>query len=82
MGNTQYEDSMRQWTETPGTIEAAVMALTPEERSTGLRILDKLKSKLNAEAAAEGVSTYEWDGCTAQELLEAFEYAEGGEPVG
>lgn len=71
------DEYMEQWTNTPGTLEAAVMALTPEERASGLQILSKLKRNIYTYAEEANVKPYEWDGQTAADILEAFEYVEG-----
>lgn len=70
---------MGEWALTSGTLEAAVMALTPDEKATGLRILRKLKADVYTNADSAGVKPYEWDGQTAENLLEAFEYAAAGQ---
>lgn len=66
---------MDKWANDPETVEAAVMALTPEERDAGLRILRKVKAHVYAESEARGYKPYEWDGQTAENILEAFEFA-------
>ena len=72
---------MYKWADTPGTLEHAVMTLSPEEISTGLRILSNIKGYINLQAAQAGVAPEEWDGATADELLEAFLWAEGENKV-
>jgi len=72
------EQYMEQWTNTPGTLEAAVKGLTAEEVAAGLQILRKIKRTVYAHAEAADVKPYEWDGQTADDLLDAFEFVGGG----
>lgn len=70
-----FDNLMDKWASDPETLEAAVMALTNEERAEGLRILRKVKAHVYAESEARDYKPYEWDGQTAENILEAFEYA-------
>lgn len=72
------EQYMEQWANTPGTLEAAVKALSPAEIAAGLDILRKIKRTVYDHAAAAGLKPYNWDGQTADDLLQAFEFAGGG----
>ena len=72
------EQYMEQWANTPGTLEAAVSGLSPAEIAAGLDILRKVKRAVYDHAAAADVKPYEWDGQTADDLLQAFEFAGGG----
>ena len=72
------EQYMEQWANTPGTLEAAVTALSPAEIAAGLDILRKVKRAVYDHAEATGVKPYEWNGQTADDLLQAFEFAGGG----
>ena len=71
--------SMDKWAQTPGTIEAAVMALSPAEKATVLQVLRKLKADVYTHAGSAGIKPTEWDGQTLENLLEAFEYASKAE---
>lgn len=70
------KDDIKQWRKDPCTIESAIMSLTAEERAESLRILRKLKSAIYTNSQEAGVMPVEWDGMTADNLLEAFEDAE------
>lgn len=72
------EQYMEQWANTPGTLEAAVKGLSPTEIAAGLDILRKIKRTVYDHAAAADVKPYDWDGQTADDLLQAFEFVGGG----
>ena len=72
------EQYMEQWANTPGTLEAAVKALSPAEIAAGLDILRKIKRTVYDHAAAANLKPYNWDGQTADDLLQAFEFVGGG----